>query len=364
MQEVAVNIPSHAQAYGILIGSGILKDLPTILHTEQYTKVFILTDQNVEKYWLPKLHQALGTSCPYLVLPAGEEIKRITSVERIWRALRQAQCDRKSLLVVLGGGVIGDMGGFAASTYMRGMPFVQIPTTLLAQVDSSIGGKTGFDFAGLKNLIGTFAQPKAVIVDTDTLSTLPERELRAGFAEMIKHGLIKNTGYFEQLIRKPITAYTASELAELIIVSTRIKATIVEHDETESGERKLLNFGHTIGHAIEALSWQTTHPLLHGEAVAIGMIAEATLSQRMGYLREDEVTHLIQTIRACGLPTVSPRLPVDLVLQKLKADKKNEGGIAKFTLLEHIGKGIYDQTLNEHVVREVITHSMETTDAA
>ena len=273
--------------------------------------------------------------------------------------MREAGCDRKSLVVILGGGVVGDMAAFAASTYMRGVAFAQVPTSLVAQVDSSVGGKAGFDFDGIKNLIGTFAQPAAVIIDTDTLETLPERELVAGFAEMFKHGLIRDAEYFTHLSQKPPKDYTAAQLADFIARSVRLKSEIVANDEREAGERKIVNFGHTVGHAVEALSWESREPLLHGEAVAIGMVVEAELSQFKGYLSAQDVQRIRQVLGAAGLPTAVPAYPIEKLFEKMAMDKKNERGKVLFTLLKRIGEAIYNETVSDDVLRRTLQGSME-----
>jgi 3-dehydroquinate synthase len=267
------------------------------------------------------------------------------------------------LVLILGGGVSGDMGAFAASTYMRGVPFVQVPTTLLAQVDSSIGGKTGFDYLGLKNLIGTFAQPVAVLIDTDTLKTLPRRQLVAGFGEMFKHGLVSDREYFEQLISKRPEEFSMTELAGFIAKSVRIKAAIVQKDEKEAGARKLVNFGHTVGHAVEELSWKTDRPLLHGEAVGIGMVVETELSWRQGHLAGADVERVTAAIKASGLPVAIPDLPLDDLIAKMHSDKKDIGGVIEFDLLDGIGKARFNQTVDEQVVREALEHNMESAHA-
>lgn len=359
MQEITITTSHPAHRYRISVGGGLLRQVESLLGLSAYSKVFVLTDQQVEGLWLRRLRPYLPDDFAYLALPPGERIKDIAHIQRIWTAMREAGCDRKSLLVILGGGVMGDMGGFAASTFMRGMAFAQIPTTLLSQVDSSMGGKTGFDFDGLKNFIGTFAQPTAVIIDTDTLATLPKRELTAGFAEMLKHGLIADAGYFDALADRRPSEYSPASMADLIARSTRIKAAIVERDEKESGDRKLLNFGHTVGHAIEALSWERNRPLLHGEAVAMGMVVEAHLSQCCGLLAGEDVARITQVVAAAGLPTTVPAFPLSDMWAKMRNDKKNESGVVLFTLLERIGKAVYNQSVDEAAVTEIVRQNME-----
>lgn len=359
MQKFTLSIPAASPTYAIYIGSDTLARVAELVDAAQYSSIFVITDENVAKIWLPALQKSLPEQHASITVPAGEAAKTLATVESIWATMHRAGCDRKTLVLTLGGGVIGDMGGFAASTYMRGVAFAHIPTSLLAQVDSSIGGKTGFDFAGLKNLIGTFAQPTAVLIDTTTLSTLSRRDLVAGFAEMLKHGLIRNAAYFRKLVGTDITTCSATQRAELIATSTHIKAEVVQSDETEGGLRKILNFGHTIGHAVEALSWQGDHPLLHGEAVAIGMVVEAELSQQLGYLSASDVRLIRQGIEQAGLPVTVPPLPLSAIMEKLQGDKKNEHGKVQFTLLESIGSAVYNQVINEKLVARTIQANME-----
>lgn len=362
MQEVLLELPGKSYGYSIYVGSGLLDRAQELVKPDNYSSTFVVTDENVAERWLPKLQNVIPEASTY-VLPPGEKAKRIESVEKIWTAMRMAGCDRKSVVVILGGGVLGDLVGFAASTYMRGVAFVHIPTTLVAQADSSVGGKTGFDFDGLKNLVGSFAQPSAVIVDTGTLATLPERELIAGFSEMIKHGLIRDASYFNALSQKPPKNYTAAQLADFIAKSAHIKAAIIMNDEREVGERKVVNFGHTVGHAVEAQSWETDKPLLHGEAIAIGMVVETELSHRKGYISEADVQRVRQVLFSAGLPTTIPSLPIDKILEKIALDKKNERGRTLFTLLERIGQAVYNQIVEDDMLKRVLMENMEHTNA-
>ncbi|HSA84312.1 MAG TPA: 3-dehydroquinate synthase, partial [Patescibacteria group bacterium] len=278
MKILTINIPTAQKQYPILIGNELIGNLTNHIDINNYSRIFIVTDNIVAPLFLKKLLQTLPEGTAAITLSSGEKEKNIVTVGKIWSAMKENNLDRKSLVINLGGGVIGDMGGFAASTYMRGIDFLQIPTTLLSQIDASVGGKTGVDFAGIKNLVGSFQQPIGVIIDTQTLKTLPKREFLSGFGEMIKHGLIADKTYFELVTSKQPQSFSQEELINLIARSCEIKKTIVEQDETENGLRKLLNFGHTIGHAIESLSLETEMPLLHGEAVAIGMVAEAKVA--------------------------------------------------------------------------------------
>ena len=343
--------------HDIIVGTGILDKL-TELTAGRYSTTFIVTDTNVAPHWLSKLQAALPGSA-HLVLPAGEQHKTVDSLAAIWAALHRAGCDRKSVVVALGGGVIGDIAGLAAATYMRGVDCIQVPTSLLAQIDSSIGGKTGIDHDGIKNLVGVFRQPAAVVLDTETLGTLPDREFTAGFAEIIKHGVIKDRGYFDQVTSKTPRAFNAAEMENIITGSCRIKAGIVQHDPTEAGLRKLLNFGHTIGHAVEALSLETDTPLLHGEAVSIGMAIEAELACRMRLLDEAAVGHIRQALEAAALPTRCPRLPVSAILSRLRADKKNEYGRVQLSLPDAIGHALWNQTVDETAIAAALKAGME-----
>jgi 3-dehydroquinate synthase len=232
--------------YNVYIGSGLTGDIPELLQTKNYSKIIVVTDTNLPQKYLKDFEK--------IIIPSGEKSKTIETVQIIWKEMLRLKADRKSLVLNFGGGVIGDMGGFAASCYMRGVKFVQIPTTLLSAVDASVGGKVGIDFAGVKNLIGSFNQPEAVIIDTDTFKTLPDREFVSGFGEIIKHGLISDTDYFNTVTSKKPRDFSEEELTDIIAKSCEIKAGIISSDEKESGNRKLLNFGHTIGHALESLS--------------------------------------------------------------------------------------------------------------
>lgn len=337
----------------IFIGAGLLKSISSLVNFTKYTKAVIATDRILSSL-VQKLQGVLPIETSVVIIDHGEQHKDLRSVQKIWKTLKDFGCDRKSLVINLGGGVIGDVGGFAASTFMRGIDFLQIPTTLLAQVDASIGGKVGINFLGIKNLIGTFQQPVAVIIDVNTLSTLPQREFISGFAEIIKHGLIADKKYFQFVISKKPQEFSQAELVEIIEKSCQIKVSIVSKDEKEDGIRKLLNFGHTIGHALEALSQETGKSLLHGEAVSIGMVAEGQISRLLGLLTEAEFKILQQSIIHAGLPAAVPDIPADELLKKIKSDKKNEKRETNWTLLKGIGKAIIDQKVGEEIVKKVL----------
>ena len=355
MQKITLS-PANGQpkTCTIAIGAGALSELGSLFGLGAYSKVFVVTDETAAPLFLDKLMATLPAGATSVVLPAGEQHKHIDSVQEIWTALHQAGCDRQSLMINLGGGVIGDLGGFAASTYMRGLDFLNVPTTLLAQVDASIGGKTGCNFAGIKNLVGTFSQPMGVLIDTETLASLPRREYLSGFAEIIKHGLIADDSFFGQVTEREPLQFSPDEMADIIAQSCRIKSKVVTADGTEQGARKLLNFGHTIGHAVEALSLETDAPLLHGEAVAIGMLAEADLSVRQGLLQTGDRDRIQQALASAGLPTSAAGLSIEEILGKMKSDKKNNNGGLNFTLLDSIGHAVYNQQVPLPVLTEAI----------
>ena len=328
------------RSYPIAIGPALLSDP---LQTGAYVRgkrVAIVTNTTVAPLYLEQLKSALaasGKQITQIVLPDGEEEKNWVSLMQIFDALLAAKCDRTTTLIALGGGVIGDLTGFAAASYMRGVPFIQMPTTLLAQVDSSVGGKTGINHPQGKNMIGAFYQPQAVLADTSTLDTLPARELSAGLAEVIKHGAIIDAAFFDWIEANigKLVARDAGALAYAIQRSCEIKADVVRQDERESGLRAILNFGHTFGHAIEnGLGYGKW---LHGEAVGCGMVMAADLSRRLGFIDLPAQQRIAAVVRAAGLPVVAPDLGNERWLELMQVDKKNEGGEIRFILLKPLG---------------------------
>jgi 3-dehydroquinate synthase len=340
MKRVAVSVPG-AQ-YEILVGPGALARLPDMLAALAPTRLLVVTDATVGQLHAARIGDLIAPVAPTVVFSGidGEAGKSMAAVERVIDALVSHRADRKSVVVALGGGVVGDIAGFAAAVFMRGIRAVQVPTTLLAQVDSSVGGKTGVNHSSGKNLIGAFHQPSAVVADTDLLRTLPPRELSAGLAEVIKHGLLADVGYFERVMASlpRLRACDGEALMDAIVGSCEIKAGVVSRDERESGERALLNLGHTFGHAIEALSgyghW------LHGEAVGCGMCLAADLSRRLGLIGSADVARVEDAVRAAGLPVRIAGLSLEAALQSMAGDKKAEAGRIRFILLERIGKAI------------------------
>ncbi|ALK99318.1 3-dehydroquinate synthase [Massilia sp. WF1] len=339
---ISLNVDLGERSYPILIGRGLLDDgaLLTRHIGAGGGKIAIVTNTTVAPLYLEKVAaplRASGREVVNIVLPDGEEHKNWHSLNLVFDALLEHKCDRKTTLVALGGGVIGDLTGYAAASYMRGVPFVQIPTTLLSQVDSSVGGKTGINHPLGKNMIGAFYQPRAVIADTATLDTLPDRELSAGLAEVIKHGAILDLSFFdwiEENIGK-LVARDHAALAHAILRSCEIKSDVVRRDEREGGLRAVLNFGHTFGHAIEnGLGYGEW---LHGEAVGCGMVMAADLSHRLGLLDAASALRVRRLVKAAGLPVVAPDLGAQRWIELMEVDKKNEGGAIKFILLKPLG---------------------------
>lgn len=355
MKQISVRLDGvPGKDYTIFIGGGSLAKIAGLYDVGRYPKLFIVTDDNVGPLFLDKLVAELPGTPASIVLPSGEKHKDIGTVQKIWTALHAAGCDRKSLVINLGGGVTCDLGGFAAATYMRGIDFINIPTTLLAQVDASIGGKTGFNFGGVKNLIGSFDQPRAVVIDPQTLSKLPTREFIAGFGEIVKHGLVADAGYFNDIAVCSPQRLTASELENIIAKSCRIKQQIIQSDVNEAAARRLVNFGHTVGHALEALSLETDKPLLHGEAVSVGMLAEARISEYLGKLTAEDIDKLEKALTRIGLPTRVTNFGVENILARMQSDKKNENGTTNFTLLSSIGQAEYNQTVDRAMVVKAV----------
>ncbi len=337
---IALHVELGDRSYPITIGQSLLADVALINRHIVGPRVAVVTNTTIAPLYLAALTRTLtagGKQVVPIILPDGEEEKNWTVLMRIFDALLAEKCDRKTTLIALGGGVIGDMTGFAAATYMRGVPFVQIPTTLLAQVDSSVGGKTGINHPLGKNMLGAFYQPLAVIADIHTLTTLPERELSAGLAEVIKHGAIIDATFFDWIEANiaHLVARDAAALAYAIRRSCEIKAEVVRQDEREGGLRAILNFGHTFAHAIESgLGYGVW---LHGEAVGCGMVMAADLSHRLGYIDAAAKTRIKALVLAAGLPVIAPDLGCDRWIELMQVDKKNEDGQIKFILMRPIG---------------------------
>lgn len=337
-----VNVELGDRSYPIHIGPGLLGQPDFLMPHIAGSQVCIVTNKTVAPLYLDKVRTSLqGLQISEIVLPDGEQYKTLEQVTGIYDYLLAQRFERSGTLLALGGGVVGDMTGFAAATYQRGVHFIQIPTTLLSQVDSSVGGKTGVNRPRGKNMVGAFYQPRCVIADTQTLRTLPRRELLAGIAEVIKYGLINNADFFQWISEhfRSLLELDDEIISHAIEVSCEEKARIVAEDEKESGKRAILNFGHTFGHAIETCAGYGKW--LHGEAVAAGMVMAADLSMRQGLITQEDAQAVKKLISATGLPVAPPEeMGAETFLELMSRDKKAAGGRIRFVLLEHIGRAV------------------------
>ncbi|MEO7774792.1 MAG: 3-dehydroquinate synthase [Steroidobacteraceae bacterium] len=356
MQTLKVELGDRA--YPILIGNGVSSNEAVLREHLPDRDILLVSNTTVGPLYAPAIQRALsGQRVIDVRLPDGEQHKTLDNTARVLDVLVTNRFNRDCVIVALGGGVVGDLAGFAAATYQRGVAFVQIPTTLLAQVDSSVGGKTGVNHPGGKNLIGAFHQPRAVLSDTATLVTLPERELRAGLAEVIKYGLIFDAGFLawleqniEALLRRDPDA-----LAHAIHRSCELKAEVVLRDEREQGDRALLNLGHTFGHAIESATGYTEW--LHGEAVAAGMLVAADMSCSIGMLSSQDVDRVRTLLERAGLPAQAPRIGAQKALDYMRIDKKARAGRIRLVLLERLGKAFFTAEYpDEALTRTLATH--------
>ena len=351
-----LNLDLGDRSYPIIIGTNHYADVEILSKYISGKRVAIISNETIAPIYLEKLAASLGPYDPVsIILPDGEKYKILNTIDSVIDQLLTARCDRKITLIALGGGVIGDMTGFAAACYMRGVFFIQIPTTLLAQVDSSVGGKTGVNHKRGKNMIGAFYQPKCVLIDTTTLDTLPDKELSAGLAEVIKYGLIRDRNFLiwleENMAR--LLAREPAALSHAIYESCRHKAEVVAVDELEQGSRALLNLGHTFGHAIEAGMgygyW------LHGEAVAAGMVMAAELSCRLGWLERKDVVQVEKIISMAKLPIRAPgELSVAVMREHMAVDKKVTDGKLQLVLFKAIGDAIMTDEFSEKILDDVL----------
>lgn len=354
-----VRVELGQRSYDILIGPGLLARAGELLRPLKLGQHgVIITDSNVGPTYAEPLQAALraaGLQTEVLDVPAGEASKSLRQANRLFEKLPPLHLDRQSFVIALGGGVVGDLAGFVAASYLRGLALIQIPTSLLAQVDSSVGGKTGVNLPQGKNLVGAFYQPRLVLADTETLRTLPERELRAGFAEVIKHGAIRDAGFFEWLEanHRQVLSLDHGAVAHVVRHCCEIKGAIVSQDERESGIRAFLNFGHTIGHAMEALDEYVG--LLHGEAISMGMVCAAHLSVKRTGLAEAQAGRLEALIQASGLPTrLGDKYNLEALLEAMRLDKKARGGQLRFVLLKTLGEAVVSEVVTDEDVKEVV----------
>jgi 3-dehydroquinate synthase len=356
-----VNVPLGQRRYTIKIGDRLIDRLgPECAQLKLGPRCAIITDTNVGRQYAKPAYNSLLRSnfeASLIVVPAGETAKSLKTVQSCYDRLAAHRLERQSFIVALGGGVVGDLAGFVAATYLRGIPFVQVPTTLLAQVDSSVGGKVGVNLKAGKNLVGAFHQPRLVLCDLNALHTLPTQEYRAGLAEVIKYGIIYDPTLFVRLERElPVLLRREPKvLAAIVARCCQIKAAVVGQDETESGLRAILNFGHTIGHAIEAISGYGKY--LHGEAISIGQVAAARLSAKLTGLPVKDVTRIAELFRGAGLPAhlKLSRGQRTKLFAAMKLDKKVSNGEVKFVLANRIGKVVWGQKVPVAALQEVLT---------
>lgn len=343
-----MSLPSH-----ICTNTQAQKALKDLLTKGGYSKIAVLTDENTSRDCLPLIKEVLPEITLQIQVQSGEEHKHLGTCTKIWEALTKEGFDRKSVLVNLGGGVITDMGGFCAATYKRGISFINIPTTLLSQVDASVGGKLGVDFMGFKNHIGLFQEPVAVIIDSQFLTTLPEAELRSGYAEVVKHALIADAAHWQKLLGTE--NWRNQDWLEIINHSVAIKHYITTEDPLEKGLRKVLNFGHTIGHAIESYFLDPENgekKLLHGEAIAAGMICEAWLSHQKSAFAEKDLKEVSRYISDVWPFVAVPEKAFESIQDMALQDKKNEKGVINCTLLSKPGTAIINQAINRQEIED------------
>ena len=356
-----LNVALEERSYPIHIGQDLLADGALLSRALGGSRAAVITNDVVAPLYLERLLETLGScsadSVTPIILPDGEQHKTLGTISHIYDQLMAGRFDRKSTLIALGGGVIGDITGFAAATWLRGVRFIQIPTTLLAQVDSSVGGKTGVNHPHGKNMIGAFHQPAGVIADMSVLRTLPEREVKAGFAEVLKYGLIDDAGFFDWLADHAagLLALEPELLARAVARCCRAKADIVARDERESGVRALLNLGHTFGHAIETAAGYGAW--LHGEAVAAGMVMAADLSRRLGWLEDSAARRIRQVLeKDFGMPVIPPAdISTDSYLELMSSDKKAERGRIRFVLLRGIGQAQLADGVDPGLLAQTLT---------
>ena len=365
--KLRINLKENS--YDIIIEHGLLSELGALISKKfGKPKTFIVTDSNIAVHWLKQTIESLsaqGMSPKVLEVPVGESTKSFINLEKIIDQLLESKVDRDSVLIALGGGVIGDLAGFAGAVTLRGIKVIQVPTTLLSQVDSSVGGKTGVNVRQGKNLVGSFHQPSLVAIDTQVLQTLPSRQLFAGYAEVLKYGLIKDRSFFDWLELNGKKVLEGDKLAQqfAIFTSCRIKAEIVEADEKEKNLRAILNFGHTFGHALEAEAGYDGN-LLHGEAVSIGMVLAIELSKSLGYLSGQDAGRAVEYIRNIGLPTNinsiegSTSWHPDGVIQHMQHDKKVSNGQLRFVLIKGIGEAYLTADVERNDIYRVIEKSL------
>lgn len=361
MENIKVELGENS--YNIFIGENLFEDMAKFVTAPNFSKkILVVTDENIFNIYgqrLRKIFSNYDTNFEIEIIPAGETSKTLENAEKLYTYAIESQLDRKSVIVAIGGGVTGDLAGFVAATYLRGVNFVQVPTTLLAQVDSSVGGKTAVNHKLGKNLIGAFYQPKAVFIDVETLKTLPQKEIRAGLGEIIKYGVISDAEFFCCLEKniEGILGGNVEVLKQIIKRSCEIKAEVVSRDEKESGLRRILNFGHTIAHAIEEETKYQKY--CHGEAVAIGMIGAALISQKLNYVDSEKVTRLKNLIERFGMYTQAEGCNVEGIYRALFRDKKTVGGKLNWVLMKDFGSVEITDEVPEKIIKEALKEILQ-----
>ncbi|MFB3882009.1 MAG: 3-dehydroquinate synthase [Armatimonadota bacterium] len=351
----ALLVALGARSYEIHVEPGALARAGRVIEAAAGGRGFVITDGRVEVLHGAALRAGLGRfRAETIIVPAGERQKSLRRAGMLWEELLRRGADRESVVVAFGGGVVGDLAGFVAATYMRGLPFVQIPTTLLAQVDSSVGGKVAINHPRAKNLIGAFHQPRAVIADVSVLQTLRRRDYREGIAEAVKTAVIADPAFYGWLEanQRAVASRDPSALCHLVSRCCELKARVVESDERESGRRALLNFGHTVGHALESLTGYGR--LRHGEAVSVGMVAAARLSRLLGLLSSEDERRLVSLLAEFGLPTTIPGIGASAILEQIKLDKKARAGVPELVVLKAIGKARWGVQVGPRVLRAAL----------
>ncbi|MBU6140154.1 MAG: 3-dehydroquinate synthase [Proteobacteria bacterium] len=355
-----IQVELKERSYDIIIERNSTKHLAEFLTQKSYSKIFIITDENIAKLHLAKLQSSLPKS-EVIEIPAGEKTKSFSFLEKICEEILAKGVDRKSLIIAFGGGVVGDLSGFIASILLRGIDFIQIPTTLLAAVDSSVGGKTAINSKAGKNLIGSFYQPKLVLCNLEFLKTLPKRELRSGYAEVVKYGLIRDRNFFDFLDENhaKLFSHDVDFLEKIITRSCELKAEIVGRDELESGERMLLNFGHTFGHVFETET-KYSDEILHGEAVAMGMAMAAKMSCNLGFIKKEISDQICSHLEKCGFTTDPKKIRKDWneenLISHLAKDKKNENKNLTFILLKKIGEAFVQKGVELQEFKKILNN--------
>lgn len=362
MENIQITVPQQTVTYPVFIGYRSLAECAHMLSLHNYSKVFCVLDEGVMPSFETYIRQSLRYASTVIPLRSGEKYKTVETVQYLWKKLNAESADRRSAIINVGGGVTGDIGGFAAATYMRGIDFIQIPTTLLSMVDASIGGKVGVNYNQVKNLIGSFQQPKAVIIDMSFLISLPHKEVQSGFAEMIKYGLTYDLEFMKlcetYLAEHKDLEVDVTQMSKLISQAVNIKHKIVEADPHEDSLRKITNFGHTIGHGIESYSFNIGKPLLHGEAVGLGMIAEAAIAEKLG-IAQNIRTYIENLITSIGTPKKFHMEDIDAIMKIIHSDKKNISGKVLMSLVDTIGSCKWNIEVSEEMVRYGLQQVME-----